>query len=66
MKFSPMILLLLGRRVAAFSTASSTSRSSSVLVRQMSATTVEGEETKTEEVATKMPDMDDVEALRRN
>ena len=53
-----MIVMLLGRRAAAFSTAS---RSSSVLARQMS-TTVEAE-AKTEEVTSKMPDMEEIVSL---
>ena len=63
MKFSPMILLLLGRRAAAFSSSRS-SNIRDVFVRQISAATVDGEETKTEEVAsTKMPDMDEIVSL---
>ena len=53
-----MIVMLLGRRAAAFSTAS---RSSSVLARQMS-TTVEAE-AKTEEITSKMPDMEEIVSL---
>eukprot|EP00980_Cylindrotheca_fusiformis_P029013 scaffold22696_cov118-Cylindrotheca_fusiformis.AAC.7 len=61
MKYTGMILLLLGRRAAAFSTQSK-AVVPRVLLRHMSAT-VEGEATKAEEISSKMPDMEEIVSL---
>jgi hypothetical protein len=62
MKYSAMIVLLLGRRAAAFSTRSTVVPR--VLSTHMSTSSVEGEVTKEAEVtATKQPDMEEIVSL---